>query len=187
MQVKFLLLLGPSGVGKSSIIQRLRQMDERFVYISPYITRRLRKGETDKIPVSEKKLDKLVRNGRILVVNELYGIRYATPSEPIEQAFAKERFPLLDWPIDRLGVMEVRFPQRLFRVYVEVDTKTLRERLQADARDPTQSRLKAGLAELRRLARGKHDQLIDLRIANPDGEIDAVAKKIYQKYLKAIG
>lgn len=187
MQVKFLLLLGPSGVGKSSIIQRLRQIDDRFVYISPYITRRLRKEETDKVSVSEKKLDKLVLDGKILVVNELYGIRYATPSEPIEQAFATEKFPLLDWPIDRLGVMEGGFPERLFRVYVEVGAKSLRERLKADARDPTQSRLKAGLAELRKLARGQYDHLIDFRIANPDGSVDAVAKKIYQKYLKAVG
>ena len=42
---KFLLLLGVSGVGKSTIIRKLLAMDERFVYISPYITRQLREGE----------------------------------------------------------------------------------------------------------------------------------------------
>ena len=186
MQTKFLLLLGPSGVGKTSIIQRLRQLDGRFVYISPYITRKLRKGETDKVPVSGRKLDKLVRDGKILVVNQLYDIRYATPREPIEQAFEAERFPLLDWPVDRLDVMEQHFPDRLFKVYVEIDPETLRQRLALDKRDLTQSRLTAGLAELKRLAGGEYDSLIEYRIVNPAGEIDAVAQKIYEQYLLAI-
>ncbi|HUD02703.1 MAG TPA: AAA family ATPase [Candidatus Paceibacterota bacterium] len=187
MQTKFLLLLGPSGVGKTTIIQRLRQLDDRFVYISPYITRKLRRGETDKVSVSGRKLDKLVRDEKILVVNQLYDIRYATPREPIEQAFEAEKFPLLDWPIDRLDVMEQHFQGRLFKVYVETDPETLRLRLAADKRDPTQSRVTAGLAELEKLARGEYDTLFDYRIANPTGEVDMVVQKIYEQYLQAIG
>jgi guanylate kinase len=186
MRTKFLLLLGPSGVGKTSIIQWLRQLDDRFVYISPYITRKLRKGETDKVSVSSKKLDKLVRDGKILVVNQLYDIRYATPREPIEQAFEAEKFPLLDWPVERLDVMEQHFPGRLFKVYIETNPETLQQRLAADRRDPTQSRLTTGLAELGRLARGEYDPLIDYRIVNPTGEVDVVARTIYKQYLLAI-
>lgn len=187
MQTKFLLLLGPSGVGKTSIIQRLRQLDGRFVYISPYITRKLRKGETDKVSVSDEKLDELVRDGKILVVNELYGIRYATPREPIEQAFEAEKFPLLDWPIERLDVMERHFLGRIFRAYVEVDPATLRFRLEQDERDPTQSRLQAGLAELERLRLGEYDRLIDFLIANPNREVDATTQTLYEQYLQVIG
>ncbi len=187
MQTKFLLLLGPSGVGKTSLIQRLRQLDDRFVYISPYVTRKLRKGETDKVSVSKKKLDKLVHDGKILVVNHLYGVRYATPCEPIEQAFEAEKFPLLDWPVHRLDVMEQHFPGRLFKVYVEADPETLRQRLAADRRDPTQSRLTAGLAELERLARSEYDLLIDYRIVNSAGAVDAIAQTIYEQYPKAPG
>ncbi len=187
MQTKFLLLLGPSGVGKTSIIQRLRQLDKRFVYISPYITRNLRTGETDKVSVIDEKLDELVRDGKILVVNQLYGIRYATPREPIEQAFEAEQFPLLDWPIDRLDVMKQHFHGRLFQVYVEVDPTILQSRLQSDDRDPVQSRLRAGLVELERLKLGEYDHLINYRITNPSGEVDMVAQSIYEQYLQVIG
>lgn len=186
MQPRFLLLLGPSGVGKSSIIQRLRQLDGRFVYISPYITRNLRVGETDKISVSEERIDELVRDGKILVVNQLYGIRYATPREPIGQAFEEQKFPLLDWPIDRLNVMEQNLPGGLFKVYVETELGTLRQRLQ-DGRDPNLERFDAGAAELESLRQGHYDNLVDFRIANPPGEVDAVAQTIYEKYLQAIG
>lgn len=185
MMVKFLLLLGPSGVGKTSIIQRLRQLDYRFVYISPYITRQLRSGESDKVSVSDEKLDELVREGKILVVNQLYSLRYATPREAIEQAFGEEKFPLLDWPIDRLAIMERHFAGRLFKVYIETDTETLRLRLQ-DGRDPNLERFDAGAAELETLRRGEYDSLLDLRVVNSSVDIDEIAQLIYSQYLQAI-
>lgn len=188
MQPKFLLLLGPSGVGKSEIIKRLRSYDERFVYISPYMTRKLRKGETDKVQIRAKELDRLIREGKILVVNTLYRVRYATPKGAIEEAFAAGKFPVLDWPISRLSIMQDAFPGRLFRVYVEVaDLATLRQRLSNDARDPQGLRLEAGVREFESLGRGEFDLSIDFRIVNPDGAIDATAKTIYQQYLQAIG
>jgi len=99
---KFLLLLGPSGVGKSSIIEELLQLDSRFVYISPFMTRALREGEKNKISISGEEMDKMWNRGELLVINELYGIRYATPRLPIVQALAQGNFPVLDWPISRI-------------------------------------------------------------------------------------
>lgn len=187
MTPKFLLLLGPSGTG-TTIIQRLRAMDSRFVYISPFITRRLRKGEQDKVYVGNRRLDKLVRNGKILVVNELYGIRYATPRGPIDQAFAAGNFPLLDWPIERLDVMQQHFAGRLYTVYVEPpDLETLRRRLDENGRDPERKRFAAGASELEALRCGDYDSLIDLRIISVDGQTDTMAQHIYSKYLVAIG
>lgn len=183
---KFLLLLGPSGVGKTTVMQKLREMDARFVYISPYITRKLRTGEFDKVYVSHKKLDTLVADGKILVVNELYGVRYATPKEKIKRAFSAGKFPLLDWPIDRLDVMQMHFPDRLFRVYIRPPSlAVLRERLGQDDRDTNQERLKAATAELKRLRNGEYDHLIDYCVANPTGGSDAVAEAIYERYLAA--
>ncbi len=183
---RFLLLLGPSGVGKTTIIRKMREMDARFVYISPYITRKPREGEADKVYVSNKKLDTLIANGEILVVNELYGIRYATPKEKIEKAFKVGKFPILDWPIDRLDVMQTHFPDHLFRVYIRPPNLTvLKERLRRDNRDPNQDRLKAGISELRRLRSGEYDHLIDYRVVNPPEGSDAVAEMIYKRYLAA--
>lgn len=187
MTTKFLLLLGPSGVGKTTIIKQLREMDTRFVYISPYITRKLRKGGSDKVYVSNKKLNLLIADGKILVVNQLYGIRYATPRDQIEQVFKRGEFPLLDWPIDRLDVMQGQFADRLFRVYVRPPNLfVLRQRLEADNRDNDRRRLQAGTEELQRLRRGEYDHLIDYHVINPTGSSFAVAKRIYKHYLSAI-
>lgn len=184
---KFLLILGVSGVGKSAIIRELRKLDSRFVCISPYMTRTLRPDETDKVSIDDGALDEMSRNNQLLVVNELYGVRYATPRQPIERAFREDRFPLLDWPVDRLEVMQQEFPDRLFRVYIEPpDIDSLKRRL-ADGRDPTEQRLDAAKAEITTLASGAHDSAIDYRTVNRDGEVDAIANEIYQAYLKTTG
>ncbi|MBI2459148.1 MAG: hypothetical protein HYV53_01175 [Parcubacteria group bacterium] len=64
---KFLLLLGPSGVGKSAIIDELSKFDNRFVYISPYMTRPLRLGEKNKVAVSDEQMDEMWRR-----INDAY-------------------------------------------------------------------------------------------------------------------
>jgi len=76
---KLLLLLGPSGVGKSTIIKDMLARDRRFVYVTPYMTRPLRKGETDKISISDAELDTMIAGNQFWSVNTLYGVRYASP------------------------------------------------------------------------------------------------------------
>lgn len=184
---KFLLLLGVSGVGKSTIIRELRNLDNRFVYVSPFMMRELRAEETDKNPVTDAEMDEMEREGKLLVVNELYGVRYATPREPIEEAFREERFSLLDWPITRIRVMQEAYPNRLFVVYVEPpDREILRQRL-ADGRDPDEERFHAAMPELEAFASGAYDDLIDLRVVSEEGGAAAVARSIYRSYLEATG
>jgi len=48
-----------SGVGKSCIIEELIKIDDRFTYISPYVTRPLRDGEKNKIHISGEEMDEM--------------------------------------------------------------------------------------------------------------------------------
>ena len=118
MVIKFMLLVGPSGAGKSTIIRRLRQLDRRFVYISPYITRNLRPKEKDKIHISTAKLEKLKKAGEILAINRTYSTLHGTPKSPILKALSDHNFPVLDWPVKRVWVMKKAFGNRLFVIYV---------------------------------------------------------------------
>ncbi len=185
--IKFLLLLGVSGVGKSTLIRELIGLDARFTYISPFITRPLREGETDKIYVSVEYLQEMVARGEILTVNDLYGVRYATPLKPIENAFANGQFPLLDWPIKKLAVMEEAFPCRLCRVYLEPPTiSELRQRLGRDDRDAGGGRLMAAIAELEQIWSGNMEKHFDIRVIATDGQTRKVAETVYKYYLSAI-
>lgn len=182
MNAKFLLLLGVSGVGKTSIIKELLKLDNRFVYISPFVTRPLRDGETDKISVTNEELEKQVNAGEILAVNDIYGIRYGTPRSPIKDAFGSGMFPLLDWPVKRLNIMEEEFGDRLFRVYIEPPSITeLKTRLGQDSRDESGHRLRAAISELEMFWSGDLTGKYDIRIV-ADGNLPTIAKYIYAAY-----
>lgn len=147
---KFLLVLGPSGVGKSTVIRRLITMDPRFVYVSPYTTRPLREGETDKVFLSADDMDR--RAAEFLYVNEIGGTRYATPRDTIDRSFEGGKFPVLDWPLDRLGIVQAAYPGRVFSVYLMPPSLDhLQARLSKDGRDPEGLRFARAQAELRRI------------------------------------
>lgn len=189
MNTRFLLLLGPSGCGKSTIIRRLREMDDRYTYISPRITRPLREGEADKVSISDAEMDGMQKRGELLVINVIYGIRYATPRLPITEAFASRQFPVLDWPVDRLSIMIDAFDlDNLYIVYVAPPSlNELHRRLQLDGRDADGKRYEAGRQEWVRYEAGEFDGLIDLRVTSEADCIEALATTIHANYLQACG
>jgi guanylate kinase len=186
LETKFLLLLGPSGVGKSTIIWALREMDDRYVYISPYTNRPLREGEADKVNISDAEMDRIMAAGELLVVNEKFNWRYATPRGTILDAFAAHNYPLLDWPVDRLGIMQEAFGDRLCVVYVAPPSiAELEVRLGNDGRDSDGTRLRAAEAELESYYVGEFSPFCDLEVVS-DGDIKELAVKIHAAYLGSL-
>src|SRR3989344_3528094 len=174
---KFLLLLGPSGVGKSAIIDELSKFDSKFVYISPYMTRPLREGERNKIATSNEQMDQMWQRGELLVVNELFGgIRYGTPKLPIMEALATGKFPVLDWPIDRLEVMTLAFKGQLFIVYVlPPSLDVLGQRLAKDGRDADGMRLASATKELQQFWSSGYLGAYDYEIVSEDDRVTQIA------------
>lgn len=178
---KFVLLLGPSGTGKSTIIRHLKEMDSSFVYVSPYTTRELRPGETDKIHVDVDTIKQLEEEGKLLTINEIYGIFYATPKETISEALAHGNYPILDWPVDKIDIMISYFGDQLLTIYIEPESiEELERRLGLDGRDKDGKRFAAGKLELEKYYQGTYDAVIDLKIVNRNGEDKNVASAIYQ-------
>lgn len=184
---KFLLLLGPSGVGKSAIIDELSKIDSKFVYISPCMTRSLRLGEKNKISITDKQMNEMEERGEFLAVNTLFGgIRYGTPRLPITEALGIDDYPVLDWPIDRLHVMQQVFPVQLFTVYVSPPSiNVLRQRLTKDGRDVDGMRLKGAEQELQRYWSSGYAGSYDMEVVSEDNKISEIATVIYVGYLKS--
>lgn len=177
---KFLLLLGVTGVGKSTIIKELMKLDERFVYISPYMTRQLRDGETEKISIDDDTFDTMIAEGKFLTVNKLYNVRYGTPREPIESAFQNNLFPILDFPISDLKTVESAFPTALYPVYVQPPSiSILKERLTGRI-----ERFEAAQSELEHMK--ENTDAIELFITNHEGRARETAATIYEQYMRSM-
>jgi len=181
---KFLLIMGPSGVGKSTIINHLKKIDNRFEYIKPYTTRSLRVGETEKIHISLEEMEALNKAGQLLTINQFYGIYYATPKNSIDELLEQGKFPILDWPIEKMDIMNEQYENKLYKVYIEPDNiEELKNRLNNDDRDKNGNRYVAGIEELNKLIAGHYDQNIDLKIVNKKNQAEEIALEIYNNFI----
>jgi guanylate kinase len=109
MTAPLLVLSGPSGVGKSTVVRELRGRHPE-VWLSVSATTRFpRPGEVDGVHyrfVSPAEFDALVASGGLLEWAEFAGNRYGTPREPVLDRLAAGHPVLLE--IDLQGARQVR-------------------------------------------------------------------------------
>lgn len=175
---KFIILLGVSGAGKSTIIREVQKLDDRFVYIRQFTTRPLRINETDKISISLQQMAFLEQQGKILMIN-MYETVYGAQLDLIETSLCNNHIPIIDWPLDKLEIMENKFGDKLFTVYITPpNLNVLKKRLESDDRNANGLRFIHAHKELELVSQGIFDDKIDLFITNCDGQAQSCARKI---------
>lgn len=105
---KLLVVSGPSGVGKSTITNRLRA-DERF-WISVSVTTRLKRtGEVDGVDyifVTEDKFNQMIKDNDFLEWADFAGSKYGTPKKAVDEALQDGKNVILE--IELNGARQVR-------------------------------------------------------------------------------
>ena len=105
---KLLVVSGPSGVGKSTITNRLRA-DERFWISVSVTTRVMRTGEVDGIDyifVSEDRFNQMIKDNDFLEWADFAGSKYGTPKKAVEEALQDGKNVILE--IELNGARQVR-------------------------------------------------------------------------------
>ncbi|MEI6513478.1 MAG: hypothetical protein WCO51_09425 [bacterium] len=176
----FVLLLGPSATGKSTLIQELNAQatDTTFEYVKPIITRPNRSNETDKISVSDSEFDTMQAQGEFIVVNGLYGVRYGTPLQGITSPLSRGNLPILDYPLKTVDALQ-RPEYDTLNLYIYPPSLEIwRGRIESSGRN-LDGRLEAGARELGSLAMaGFNHSDIDVSIVNAEGAASEAAHDI---------
>ncbi|MDP7029547.1 MAG: guanylate kinase [Phycisphaerales bacterium] len=164
-----LVVSGPSGVGKTTIVHQVRErLGGRFSVSAT--TRPRSDGEVDGedyLFVSPERFDEMVRTDAFLEHAEVFGRHaYGTPREPVDKALAEGELIMLD--IDVQGAMQVRdrMPSAFMLFILPPSDDELRRRLESRGREDEEA-INRRFAEARReidLATGR--DLYDAFITN---------------------
>jgi guanylate kinase len=105
-----IVIAGPSGVGKGSLVKSLLARDPDGLSVSVSVTTRTpRSNEVDGrdyVFVSNERVDEMIAGAELLEWAEVFGNRYGTPRRAVEQQLATGRDVILE--IDVQGAMQVR-------------------------------------------------------------------------------
>ena len=109
MKSKLVVLAGPSGVGKGTVVRELvRQKPQVFLSVSA-TTRKPRpeeKHDDHYVFLSDKEFRNEATNGNLLEYAEFAGAWYGTPRKPVEDRLNKNQVVILE--IDLQGARQVK-------------------------------------------------------------------------------
>ncbi len=145
-----IVITGPSGVGKSSIVKQVRQRCDAGFSVSA-TTRAPRPGERDKVDyffVDEDTFKRMVDGDEMLEWAEVFGCCYGTPAAQVREAVERGEKIILD--IDVQGGLQVarKIPDARFILIVPPSMEVLKERLSGRGSEtPEQMEKRLGQAE----------------------------------------
>ncbi len=118
MNPQVLLIIGPTAVGKSSLLERALRDFPQLVDIVTYTTRPMRAGEEEGRPyhfVTEEKFKELVSGDFFVEWAHVHGKMYGTPRDQIKRAGSEGRPVIID-----IDVQGAKALMREFRDVVTV-------------------------------------------------------------------
>ncbi|HXX61375.1 MAG TPA: guanylate kinase [Candidatus Sulfotelmatobacter sp.] len=175
-----IIISGPSGVGKDTIIEALRRSPggRAYHYVVTCTTRERRHGEVDGVDyrfLSPVAFERLRVGGELLEWAEVHGHLYGTPRGPVREALAAGRDVILKIDVQGAATVKARVPEALLIFLVPPSLEALFQRLRARATetaDELELRQRNAAIEL---AQQDH---YDYVVVNEDGQVDATAGRI---------
>jgi guanylate kinase len=180
-----IVLVGPSGVGKSTISRRLAE--RLHVSYTVSVTTRPKQPGDDKAKtyqhVPKEEFFRRLDNDEFLEYAQVYGDYYATPKHPALDQLADGRDVLLE--IDFQGAMQVRYvyPDALLIFVLPPDEQTLLRRLTDRGRESPEDIQKRFRMAKREIHMAKGSRAFDYMVINADLDraVEEISRIISQK------
>ncbi len=185
MKNPMLILIGPSGVGKSTFLSRCLEDYDQFVDTITYTSRSLRKGESEGHPyhfVSEERFKELIDEGFFIEWAKVHNCYYGTPEHQIYDTWKQGKIVIMDVDVQGAKTFKAKFPQALTVFILPPSVDALRKRVSrrdGGAPKDIETRMKNAQIEI--------DQAkdFDLRLINEDFETAyAELRKMIEENLK---
>ena len=174
------VISGPSGVGKSTIVEALRRRHPEVVPIIAVTTRPRRERELDGLHyhfVDAERFEALRASGALLEAAQVHGHWYGTPADQVHRALEAGRDAVL--PIDPQGARSIRrlMPEALLIFLMPPSISDLISRLRARSSESQASlelRERNAVAEMD--AAGDYDHVV----VNETGRAEQTADRIWE-------
>lgn len=174
------IISGPSGVGKDTIIDalRARPRDPDYHYVVTCTTRAPRAGEADGVSyhfLTPGEFHELRTSGELLEANEVHGHWYGTPRREVAKALAAGNDVILKIDVQGARAVKERVPDALLVFIVPPSLEALFQRLRSRATETANElevRQRNAAIELAR--QGDYDRVV----VNETNEVDRTAAEI---------
>ncbi|HEX5827385.1 MAG TPA: guanylate kinase [Candidatus Limnocylindrales bacterium] len=174
------IISGPSGVGKDTIIDALRARDREpdYHYVVTCTTRHPRPGEIPGVSyqfLTHDEFRALEDAGELLESAEVHGNHYGTPRREVARALAEGRDVILKIDVQGAAAVKERVPDALLVFIVPPSLEALFQRLRSRATetaDELEIRQRNAAIELAR--QGDYDRVV----VNEDDQVERTAAEI---------
>lgn len=165
------VLSAPSGAGKDTVINTLRQQGMDFYVVPSVTTRTPRPGESEGHPyhfISKETFEQLVSQNELLEYANVHGNWYGQPRKLIRDTLSAGRDVLLKIDVKGAATIRSKVPDAIFIFLIPGSLEELTQRL-TGRQTETEEELRRRLADARKELAEQH--WYDYLITNRDGHL----------------
>ena len=180
-QGRLIVLSGPSGVGKDTVLRTLFELDPHLRYSVSYTTRPPRPGEVDGVSysfVDVPGFEAMIERGELLEWARVHGNLYGTSLRRVRDHLERGEDVVLKIDVQGAAQLRGRVPEAIFIFLLPPSLEELRERLRARESESDESLAQRDADAVRELAEaGRYDhQVVNDQVERAAREIlDIVA------------
>lgn len=133
-QPLLLVLSGPSGVGKDTVLETMRRAHLDFFYTVTATTRPQRPGEIDHVHyvfIDHARFDAMLAQGEFLEHAEVYGNRYGVPRDQVRRALERGQDVVIKVDVQGAASIKRLVPEAIFIFLAPPSMEELTRRLRS--------------------------------------------------------